>query len=156
MVDNTKKDLLGRIDEGVERLTRLVGELLYVSRIEGGHLVLNRRKIELKSLLERAIETMRKRGIEKDIVIRIPDRMSRILVDPLRIIVLFTILFDNACRYFPEVWAIEVTADTEENNVVVSVVDRGIGIPKKDNENVFKRVYHVEETRHHSISGIGL
>jgi signal transduction histidine kinase len=66
------------------------------------------------------------------------------------------ILLDNAVRYSPSGSRIEVTGKRSDDELVISVMDRGVGIPGEDRERIFDRFYQVESVLHHTGPGLGM
>ncbi len=149
-------EILGYLDAGSDRLTRLVEELLDVSRIERGSFTIDRREMELRSLLELALAEMAARAFDNEIVLRMPADLGVVEADPDKLTELLLILLDNALKFSQPGAVVEVEAERGDGEVAVSVADRGPGIPEEDRERVFERFFQVGEAHHHSVPGIGL
>jgi signal transduction histidine kinase len=78
-----------------------------------------------------------------------------ILGDKVRLQQLFTNLIDNAIKYTSE-GSIRITVEKDEENAVVQVVDTGIGIPREEQEKIFKRFYRADKSRSRETGGVGL
>jgi signal transduction histidine kinase len=85
------------------------------------------------------------------------DRVQEITMmgDKVRLQQLFTNLIDNAIKYTSE-GSIQMTINKDGENAVVQVVDTGIGIPRKEQEKIFKRFYRVDKSRSKESGGVGL
>jgi signal transduction histidine kinase len=69
---------------------------------------------------------------------------------------LLVILLDNAVRYSPIGSPVEVVTEGDNGKLVMSVIDRGIGVPEEEREKIFERFYQVESAIHKGTSGLGL
>jgi signal transduction histidine kinase len=79
----------------------------------------------------------------------------KIMGDKVRLQHLFSNLIDNAIKYTPE-GSIRITVERDGENAVVQVVDTGIGIPREEQEKIFKRFYRVDKSRSKESAGVGL
>ena len=78
-----------------------------------------------------------------------------VIGDKIRLQQLFTNLIDNAIKYTPK-GSIRVTVEKDEETVLVKIKDTGIGIPKEEQEKIFKRFYRVDKSRSRETGGVGL
>jgi PAS domain S-box-containing protein len=154
--EDAKRDYLTIIGQGADRLDMLIKELLDVSRIERGRFSLARREVRLEPLIERAVGEMRGKGISDRFIISIPDELPSRSVDPEKLVRTLVILLDNAAVHNPENTEVELAAEVQGSMVVISVMDRGVGVPEKERERIFERFYQVEDALHHSAPGMGL
>ncbi|MGB9627384.1 MAG: sensor histidine kinase, partial [Thermodesulfobacteriota bacterium] len=76
--------------------------------------------------------------------------------DKVRLQQLFTNLIDNAIKFTPEKGSIRVALQKNEGEVLIKVMDTGIGIPKEEQEKIFKRFYRVDKSRSRETGGVGL
>lgn len=153
--EKTRKEALESSLSAMERLENLIGELLDISRIEREHLSIVKREIFLHSLIERSLEEIQLRFPETPFSFS-TDMDIRVKADPERIMEVLLILLENAVKYSPEGSPVDVGLHLGDDEVVVSVMDRGYGIPLEERTRIFERFYQLEEVRHHSIPGIGL
>lgn len=122
-----------------DRLTRLVSNLLDMTRIEAGVLKVNRESTSVRDLLTEAVSIMGP-GVRSDrIVLILPDELPEVSIDPLLIIQVIVNLLDNALRHSPDQAPIIIEAALRGDRVVLSVSDQGPGIPIEDREAVFNR-----------------
>ena len=142
----------------VSYLTRLVDDLLDVSRITRGQITLNRQPLELAILIERAVEMaeplMQQR--RQKIRVTIPDRSLRINGDQVRLVQAFGNVLGNAVKYADPGGHIEVSAHRRETFAVVSVRDDGVGIPADQMPRIFDLFTRVEHGPDRSHSGLGI
>lgn len=153
------RDGLDLVDRESAHLSRIVGQLLDMSRIEDGTLTLQGEKIDLADLVARAIrhvEATRTHGIE----LRLPRRPLVVMADQRLLDHLVGTLIDNAVRYAPEGGAIEVdlTEEVVEGRRVarLAVRDHGVGIPVEYRDHLFERFYQARSDGYASGLGVGL
>ncbi|MGH2367056.1 MAG: GAF domain-containing protein [Chloroflexota bacterium] len=149
------------IDQQAVRLDRLVTNLLNISRLEGGTLILERALTGVTSLVESTAAAAQARTDRHEIIVRARPH-TRAVVDALRIEQVLTNLLDNAIKYSPDGGRIEVdldlrVADGEAAEVVVlSVRDHGLGVPSGAQERIFDRFYQAHAAERASGLGVGL
>jgi signal transduction histidine kinase len=145
----------------VERLGRLVDQLLDLSRLEAGVMPLERRPFEVGPLLSEAIHEARvhvERGIAKDVRLSVEVRPEGLVADgdPERVHQVIANLLENAVRHAPEGSEVRVTARPLDGEVRIEVADHGPGIPPGDAERVFERFYRSDGARSAADGGTGL
>lgn len=136
-----REEALNSIDEATESLVELVEELLDASRVERGKLSLEFSPARLDEVLARALGEMGMRAPDRRIVLRVEGELGEIDLDSDHILRVLVILLDNAAKYSPAGEEIEVTVSPKEGEVLISVLDRGPGIPEEEREKVFDRFY---------------
>jgi PAS domain S-box-containing protein len=148
--------ILDALDISVDRLTGHVEELMEVSQVEQGRFSFRKSEVEVAPLVRTAISDMVARGVQNEITARVPDDAGTLFTDPERFVELLVILLDNAAKFSPPASPIELELRRDPDAVVVSVLDRGMGVPEEARELIFERFYQVEEVKHHSSVGLGL
>jgi PAS domain S-box-containing protein len=148
--------ILGAIDQATERLDRLVDDLLDISRIEEGRFAVNKEVLELLPLLEQAVEGIRAGSDRDDFRIQVGEKATLVKADREKLNRLLVILLENATKFSPAGSPIEIQAEWGAGEVMVSVLDRGPGVPEEARELVFDRFFQVEDVLHHSKPGLGL
>lgn len=148
--------ILDALDVSVDRLTGHIEKLMEVSQVEQGRFTFRKIEVGVAPLVQTAISDMVARGVHNEITARVPDDAGLLLTDPERFVELLVILLDNATKFSPTTSPIEVELRRDSDTVVVSVLDRGMGIPEEVRELIFERFYQVEEVKHHSSVGLGL
>jgi PAS domain S-box-containing protein len=155
--DAMKEEILFDIDKGVDRLERLVYQLLDTARIERRKLAVNKTELDLKQLFKKVVLEMRERAHANDISLLISPESRRVYADPERIAQVLVILLENAINYSPRESLVEVEVSSgDEGDLTVAVLDRGWGVPEEDRERIFERFFQVGDVTHHSDEGIGL
>jgi len=148
------------IEREADRLNRLVGNLLDMSRIEEGALKPEKEWHSLKSLIQDVLERLRPMLAERVVHVHLPDDLLLIELDYLQMDQVLTNLLENAVYYTPEDSPIDVNAQIKGEQIMISVADRGPGIPSDDLEHVFDKFYRVmhgpQTARSPASSGLGL
>ncbi len=153
----TREKVLEDIDTGVNRLERLVYQLLDTARIERRKLVPERTETGMRELLEGAVSEMRGRQPSSSIAVLFDGVPARIDADAEKVKQVLVVLLENAVNYSPPGSPVEIEAvPLEGGGVTVAVKDRGWGVPEKDREKIFQRFYQIGNPAHHSTEGIGL
>lgn len=147
---------LAGIVKGADKLAGVVNDLLDVSRIERGFMSLERGRHALLPLVRAAVEEMSARGDDRSIEIASAEDPGEALLDPEKFMRLMVILLDNAVKYSPPASAVDVNLGQSGTEAIVSVLDRGSGIPERERDRIFDRFYQSEEVLHHSTPGLGL
>ncbi|MGB7785138.1 MAG: PAS domain-containing protein [Salinimicrobium sp.] len=147
---------LERIDHQIRRLTRLISEMLDLSRIEEGKLELQKQQFSINELVNETIQdivltnTQHKIKLTHDFegeVFGDKDRIGQVLIN----------FVTNAIKYSPESQLIRVSVEkSAENEVAVRVKDEGIGIAEKDQRNIFKRFFRIGGENEETYSGFGI
>lgn len=146
------KEILQKADFHLQRLSNLISDLLDVSRIEQGKLMLRLVEFDMDELLAEALENVQL--LHETHRLRITGRAGQVQGDRERLNQLVTNLLTNAVKYSPPGTEVEVKTRTDGGRVHVDVIDQGIGIAPDRLEKVFDR-YHRESSAD-SVSGLGL
>lgn len=143
------------IDKQIATLTNLISDLLDVSKIKSGSLVLNRENFCITSLTQEAITEIT--HINPDFSIHF-SRQSNVTIyaDKGRIGQVLINFLTNAVKYSPQSKEITVESYAEDNQVITSVKDSGIGISKANQEKIFERFYRVEGKNEKTFPGFGI
>jgi signal transduction histidine kinase len=145
----------------VERLGRLVKQLLELSRLEAGVVPLERRPFEVRPLLEEAVHEARvhvERGMARDVRLSLRVRPGSLRADgdPERVHEVIANLLENAVRHAPDGSEVQVTARPQDGRVRIEVADQGPGIPDGEAERVFERFHRSDGARSTADGGTGL
>jgi signal transduction histidine kinase len=149
---------LGIMRRQSAQMSRLLEDLLDVSRFARGEIALRKSAAELTVVLGTAIEAARPLmdGKEHALSVELPDATVRIWADPSRLIQVFSNLLINAAKYTDFGGSIRVRATQELESVVVSIRDSGIGIPKEMIPRLFTLFAQDAAARAHSEGGLGI
>jgi signal transduction histidine kinase len=149
------------ISTQVGRASRLIADLLDVSRIRAGSLQLRIDAVDLLDLVSAAVQQQRDalpEGSGHQITFVGPEDGATNVVpgDESRLDQVFTNLLSNAVKYSPQGGVIEVRVTHDGGNVVVEVADHGMGIPESDREGVFAPFGRTAEAQQSGVEGTGL
>jgi two-component system sensor histidine kinase KdpD len=137
----TRHELLASILDESRRMTRLIGNLLSMIRVETGMLVVQQLWQPLEEVLGVALLRMEERLKAHPVTTHIPCDLPMVSIDELLIEQVFLNLLENAARYAPAGSPIEIVAQQDGAAVLVEVGDRGPGVPAGEEERVFERFY---------------
>lgn len=156
-VETTKK-FLGVVNSEADRMTRLVKDLLELSRLDNQQIKLNLQEIAFPELISGTVEKLqlearsKKQTLEKYVMGDIPniqadyDRIEQVALN----------IVTNAIKYTPEGGKVTVYIGKLYNDVYMKVADTGIGIPENDLPRIFERFYRVDKARSREMGGTGL
>jgi two-component system sensor histidine kinase KdpD len=152
-----RRDLLTSIREEAERLNRYVGNLLDMTRLEGGGLNMKSDWIDVRDVLGAALDRVSRRLGKRDVTRDYPATLPLIRGDSALLEQALVNILENAIAYSPEDSTIELAAYEDRNNVVLSIEDEGRGIPTAELERVFEKFQRMEEsTDRGKGAGLGL
>jgi signal transduction histidine kinase len=156
--DLQKEYLLMAKDESA-REARLINNLLDLSKLESGKVILQKEMMDVTALADEIIRSMRPGLDEKRIILRrkFPQNLPKIYVDPGRIMEVFTNLLSNAIKFTKENGQVIVSAKiTRDDKVKLEVADTGIGIAKENIPKLFSKFFQAEQTTNPGGKGTGL
>jgi PAS domain S-box-containing protein len=151
-----QRDFIQAINLESERLTRLISDLLDMSRIEGGALSLERTKCQITELTDPISGSLTSLAERHRLQVIVPADLPPVFVDEVRIGQVITNLVENAAKFSREGSQITIEAWSAGNQVIVSVTDRGEGIPSWFQDKVFDRFYQAGTIADGRKSGTGL
>jgi two-component system sensor histidine kinase KdpD len=155
--DAAKVDLLTSIREEAERLNRYVGNLLDMTRLEGGGLDIRNDWVDVRDVLGAAADRVSRRMGGRRISRDFPAELAFVKADNTLLEQALVNILENAVAYSPDSSTIELAAYEDRNNVVISIEDEGRGIPTSELERVFEKFRRMEEaTDRGKGAGLGL
>jgi two-component system phosphate regulon sensor histidine kinase PhoR len=156
--EKNRRRFLEILLEHARRLARLTDDLLELSQIEAERFELEIRPFPVNELLESCMETTRLRAAEKRLALSVEclPGLPAVAGDRRRLGVVLQNLLDNAVQYTPSGGRIKVLARREGSEVLLTVSDTGIGIPKAEQARIFERFYRVDSARSREAGGTGL
>jgi signal transduction histidine kinase len=140
----------------VERLGRLVTQLLDLSRLESGAVPLERSAFDVEPVLEHAVREQQLHAPEVDVAVVVETPGLTADGDPERVHQVVANLLENAVRYTPRGGRVEVRARRNGKGVTIEVLDDGPGIPEEDQSRIFERFYRADSARASRDGGAGL
>jgi signal transduction histidine kinase len=146
---------LAKMEKQIDRLTRLVNDLLDVTKIHAGRLDYAEERIALDALLRDSVETAQQMSTTH--ILTLHEASERdIIGDSERLEQVFLNLMSNAIKYSPQADKVDIHLTTAEDRVIVSVRDYGIGIPKEHHSKIFERFYRVLDVHDNTFPGLGM
>jgi len=157
LANDEKIQSLMSIDKATNRLTRLVDELVDMSRMDAGLLKLEMELADPATLIQQAVAEARLRvpgyGFEADVP---AEGLPLVRMDVSRIRQVLDNLLDNAIKYAANGKGVAVSARQHDGDIIFSVTDHGPGIPEHELERIFDRMYRTEQQPRPSVNGLGL
>ncbi|BFG72123.1 hypothetical protein PTKU46_01560 [Paraburkholderia terrae] len=156
--DETVRDARMIARRQVEHLSRLVDDLLDVSRITHGKIALQIECVDIAAAVATAVEANQPSIQKKQhtLHVNVPDESCMIYGDPIRVAQVISNLLSNAAKYTPEGGVIELDASAAEDIMTIRVRDNGIGIPPNELDDVFNLFMQSEDSLARSEGGLGI
>ncbi len=154
LYESRRNEFLGVVEQQADRLSRLIEDLLLVTRVESGQMLRRRVSVPLDSVVEEALRDLYYDPVKHPI----ERRCAGVVVsgDPERLRDVFRNLLENALKYSPDGGAIDVTGESSGTQTVVTVRDRGAGIDEADLPYIFDRFFRARSQAAASAGGSGL
>jgi two-component system, OmpR family, sensor histidine kinase KdpD len=153
--EEAKNSFAQAIEREADRLNRLVGNILDMSRIEGGALKAEKELYPLDALLHDVLGHMQAVLQGREVKLDIPDNLPPVPLDYLQIDQVVTNLLENAIRYTAPPSPIEITVQVVDDHIMVTIGDHGPGIPPYDLERIFDKFYRVSGAKRKATSVMG-
>lgn len=152
-----RRDLLESIQEEAQRLNRYVGDLLDMTKLEGGALAPRAEALDVRDVLRAALDRVSRRFAGRRFERDFPASLSLVKADASLLEQAVVNILENAVGYSDEGTPVEVAAYEDRGNVVICIEDEGCGIPTAELERVFEKFRRMEEASDRSKgSGLGL
>jgi signal transduction histidine kinase len=152
--DAQKRMMLEQIQRDADRVTRLITELLDISRLEAGRLTLRRERVDLRELAARVAEQVGMAYPDLRAEVDLPADLPPVLADPDKVEQVLTNLVENAAKYADPA-PVRITATADATAVTLAVEDRGEGIAPEDLARLFDRFFRRDDGRP-TGTGLGL
>ncbi len=155
--EQTREKFLDIIDKEAERLTRLINDILVLSKIES-NLTVDMDEFEPSLVIEEVLNIMRKNAVNRNVKLEFKNsNIEHILGDKDKFYQLGLNLIENAIKYSKDdSGQVEVLSYTKDEYYCLQIKDNGIGIPKEDISRIFERFYRVDKSRKKGGTGLGL
>lgn len=146
VLNEEQQDVLNTIKEDGERLTKLVNDLLELSRIESGSSVFNMEPCSIVTIIDNSVKQFAMQAAHKNVNIstRVEENIPKVIADYEKITWVFNNLISNAIKYTSQGDEILISAFVENESMYVSVKDTGIGIPEEFQEKIFDKYVQVK------------
>lgn len=152
------RDFLDRIEGEADRMAQMVRELTELSRIESGEMQLRMAPVRIADLVGDAVERLKPQAERKGVTLEttLPPDLPPARAEADRIRQVLMNLLHNAVKFTPPGGRVRISAAAEEDRMVVSVADTGVGISPDDLPRVFERFYKADKSRSTEGTGLGL
>jgi two-component system sensor histidine kinase SenX3 len=154
---DTVREFAAKIGKEARRLSKLIQEIIEISRLQGTETVVERRNVDLAVVAREAADAARlmaqARGIEVTVA---AGATAPVLGDRDLLVMAIRNLIDNAVAYSDTGHRVTVSVGREAGVAAVSVIDQGIGIPESEQERIFERFYRTDPARSRATGGTGL
>src|SRR5262249_13899473 len=152
--DEERAELLATAGESLDRLDRLVANLLDMSRLQAGALGISAQPLAVEDALARALDELGPGS--RAIQLALPDRLPQVLADPALLDRVLVNVLGNALQHSPPGKPVLVSASALNGTVQIRIADRGPGIPAADRDRVFLPFQRLGDRGHDSGVGLGL
>ena len=154
----TQMRFLGVISSEADRMTRIVKDLLTLTRLDYNRMEMHMEPMDLRELGQKAAQAMEGQATGQGLTLNchLPDSLPMVVGDAERIQQVIINIITNAIKYNKPQGAIYITGGTEGEKVFLRVEDTGIGVPKEDLKRLFERFYRVDKARSRESGGTGL
>jgi PAS domain S-box-containing protein len=151
-------EVTGLLERQVAHLSRLVDDLLDMSRISRGHIELRRERIELAVVVRQAIEATRAQyqKLGHELTITLPGQPVTLFADSTRLAQVIGNLLNNACKFTNRGGHVRLTVARHEHEVEIRVRDDGIGIPAAELPRIFEMFTQLDTSLERSRDGLGI
>ncbi|MCW2945503.1 MAG: histidine kinase [Actinoallomurus sp.] len=149
-----REELLATADESLDRLDRLVANLLDMSRLQAGALGVAAQPVAVEEVVSPAIDHLGPAG--SAVRVQVPDGLPDVIADPSLLVRVLVNLMSNALRYGSPKDPTLVTASSHADHVEVRIIDRGPGIPRADRDRVFLPFQRLGDRDNDTGVGLGL
>lgn len=153
-----KKEYLEILNENVNRLLKLINNLLEVTRIENGKIKLDMRPVSLNKIIGEVIEELKFLAENNGIRLNFENKtdLPLILADPQKAKIIISNLLDNAIRYNLPGKNVKIYVEKLTKYLKVNIEDEGVGILKEDRNQVFRKFFRSQNILKNQIAGSGL
>lgn len=153
-----QKDYLSIIMSNINRLGRMINDLLDISKLEAGRMELNKRLVYPLLLIKDQLASFKAEAENKKIVLseNLPAELPQLYIDPDRITQVLVNLIGNALKFTPEGGSVIVEAKELDESIQIQVSDTGVGIAKENFSRLFDRFQQIDRKPGPGAKGTGL
>jgi two-component system sensor histidine kinase KdpD len=152
----TRRELVETIVDESQRLNRLVGNLLDMTRLESSALKIREEWHSLEEVLGAALRRLESRLTGRQVSVALPDDLPLLPLDDVLMEQVFHNLIDNALKYTPAGSPLEISAAIEGEQAIVELADRGPGVPPGEEESLFEKFHRLRREGEPGGVGLGL
>lgn len=147
--------MVTKLDTQLNRLTKLINDLLDITKIRSGRITLNKERVKVQDLVHDVVEDMQYTTITHTLQL-VGNSTKILLLDKERIRQVFVNLISNAIKYSPEADKVDLILQDKGDGVIICVRDFGVGIEKSEQEKIFEPFYRSESFSQNEFPGLGL
>jgi two-component system sensor histidine kinase KdpD len=151
-----RRDLLATIREEADRLTRIINDLLDLTRLEAGGMRVQKEWHPLEEVIASALSRLASKLRDRPVELRLSEKMILVPIDAALVEQVLVNLIENATKYGDASQPIEVDVRVHPDEVEVEVLDRGKGIPPGEEDAIFERFYRATDSQRAEGTGLGL
>lgn len=158
-LNNKQKEHLSDIQDSIARMVRLVNDLLDVTRIDAGKMIMNNQEVQLGQVAKDVVQELNSfaKANNTDLVLEIGEDIKIVRTDPIRIKTVIENFIDNAIKYIGDKKGIvRIHLENDKNQVYCRVIDNGMGISEADQKKIFEKFFRGKETTRKQTIGTGL
>lgn len=158
MDEDLSHKFLSVIDNECDRMTRIVRDLLQLSNLDYNKTKWNKVEYPIEKLMEDVCLKLDFSIKEKNhnVSLNMEEDIPNIVIDKDGIEQVILNIISNAIKYTPNNGEINISVENQDDNVIITVKDNGIGIPEEDKNRIFERFYRVDKGRSRELGGTGL
>ena len=154
---NEYRDAIHKIENTVNRMCDIINRILVISRLDTKTIQLKPVRIDLRDIMKDVLKLIEPSAINREIRIRLQERSIVIRGDREGLTEAFTNIVENAIKYNKPEGSVDISIEEDNDRVIISVTDTGIGIPAEEIPKIFDRFYRVDISRGTTVgSGLGL
>ena len=156
--EETRRTFLDVVYNESDRMTRIVKDLLTLSRLDDQRMEINKSPMDIIAAAKAAVQSMKIEAGNQHIslISQLPDSLPLINGDKERLQQVILNIISNAIKYNRPEGSVTVSGGSEDTSVFIRVVDTGLGIPEEDLPRIFERFYRVDKARSRQRGGTGL
>ncbi len=152
----TRKEFMEQIDIEINRLDMLVKDLLQLSRLSMSNPILERKKTDVRNVIDKAITSLEKQAAQKGLsIVKDYQNHDEVFCDPMKMQQVVLNLISNAIKY-SDTGTITIRTLAQGHYYVLEVQDEGVGLSPEDQQKIFERFYRVNDDRSRKSGGSGL
>ncbi|HOG46598.1 MAG TPA: ATP-binding protein, partial [Anaerolineae bacterium] len=153
-----QREFLTRVAEQANQLAAIVADLLDTSRLEAGRLELNKARVSLAEIASGAVTRLESVAHNREVTLDFQAQpgLPQVLGDERRLAQVVTNLLGNAIKFSPPQSSIQIRCEFGEGQVIVRVIDHGVGIPPEAMSRLFSKFYQVDASATRRVGGTGL
>lgn len=156
LLPQVRGELLGTISEEAERVNRLVGNLLDMTRLESGQVAPNLEWLPVEEFIGSSVRRCAKRLAGHTVKVNLPANLPMFHADSVLMEQVLVNLLDNAAKYSPPGSEIDIAASADATAITVTVADRGPGVPPDEREHIFEKFVRGPDASRKPGVGLGL